>query len=70
VGSTCSRERDNVAALGRACEAVAGHPGTGYRFRRERVATDEGWSQQLLVWRPAGSAGRRVTRGLARAAQG
>ena len=26
------RERDNVAALLRACEAIAGHPGTGYRF--------------------------------------
>ena len=28
-----------------------------------------GWGQQLLVWRPAGSAGRRAPRGLARAAQ-
>ena len=38
VGSTCARERDNVAAVARACEAIAGHPGTGYRFSRERVA--------------------------------
>ena len=57
-----------MAALLRACEAIAGHPGTGYRFSRERVATDEGWGQQLLVWRPAGRAGRRAPRGLARAA--
>ena len=67
VGSTCARERDNVAALARACEAIAGHPGTGYRFSRERVAVDGGWGQQLVVWRPAGSAGRRVPRAAARA---
>ena len=42
VGSTCARERDNVAALMRACDAIAGHPGTGYRFTKERVATDDG----------------------------
>ena len=68
VGSTCARERDNVAALMRACDAIAGHPGTGYRFQRERVATDDGWGQQLLVHRPAGSAGRRAPRALSRAA--
>ena len=70
VGSTCARERDNVAAVARACEAVAGHPGTGYRFTRERVAVDGGWAQQLVVWPgPLGSAGRAVFRGglLARA---
>ena len=60
VGSTCARERDNVAALMRACDAIAGHPGTGYRFTKERVATDDGWGQQLLVHRPAGAAGRRA----------
>ena len=42
VGSTCARERDNVAAVARACEAIASHPGTGYRFSRERVAVDGG----------------------------
>jgi hypothetical protein len=59
VGSTCARERDNVAAVARACEAIAGHPGTGYRFSRERVAVAGAWAQQLVVWRPAGSTGRR-----------
>ena len=54
VGSTCARERDNVAAVARACEAIAGHPGTGYRFSRERVAVDGDLVQQLVVWRPAG----------------
>ena len=70
VGSTCARERDNVAAVARACEAISAHPGTGYRFTRERVAVDGGWTQQLVVARPAGSAGRRVARTLARAAAG
>ncbi len=64
VGSTCARERDNVAAVARACEAVASHPGTGYRFTRERVAVDDGWATQLVVTRPAGSAGRRGPRAL------
>ena len=45
-----------------ACEAIASHPGTGYRFSRERVAVDGDLVQQLVVWRPAGSAGRRVPR--------
>jgi hypothetical protein len=67
VGSTCARERDNVAALARACDAVASHPGTGYRFVRERVAVDAGWAHQLVVTRPAGRAGRRGARALARA---
>ena len=60
-----------MAALLRACEAIAGHPGTGYRFTRERVATDDGWGQQLLVWTaPPARAGRRAPRALARAAAG
>jgi hypothetical protein len=67
VGSTCARERDNVAAVARACEAVASHPGTGYRFVRERVAVDDGWAHQLIVTRPAGTAGRRSPRTLTRA---
>jgi len=66
VGSTCARERDNVAAVARACEAVASHPGTGYRFVRERVAVDDGWAHQLIVTRPAGTAGRRSPRTLTR----
>ena len=41
---------------------IASHPGTGYRFARERVAVDGDLVQQLVVWRPAGSAGRRVPR--------
>ena len=68
VGSTCARERDNVAAVARACEAIAAHPGTGYRFTRERVAVEGGFAQQLVVARPAGSAGRRVPRVLTRTA--
>jgi hypothetical protein len=48
--------------VARACEAIASHPGTGYRFARERVAVDGSLVQQLVVWRPAGSAGRRVPR--------
>jgi hypothetical protein len=67
VGSTCARERDNVAAVARACEAIASHPRTGYRFSRERVAVDGAWAHQLVVWRPGGSAGRRAPRLLARA---
>lgn len=66
VGSTCARERDNVAAVARACEAVASHAGTGYRFVRERVAVDDGWAHQLIVTRPAGTAGRRSPRTLTR----
>lgn len=66
VGSTCARERDNVAAVARACEAIVSHPGTEYRFARERVAVDGAWTQQLVVWRRAGSAGRRSPRLVAR----
>jgi len=68
VGSTCARERDNVAAVVRACEAIASHPGTGYRFTRERVAMEGGWAHQLVVVRPAGRTGRRTPRLLARVA--
>jgi hypothetical protein len=59
-----------VAAVARACEAISAHPGTGYRFTRERVAVEGGWAQQLVVARPAGSAGRRVPRALSRATTG
>ena len=51
VGSTCARERDNVAAVMRACDALEGHPGVEYRFERERLAIDAGWQQQLVVSR-------------------
>lgn len=66
VGSTCARERDNVAAVARACDAVASHPGSGYRFVRERVAVEDGWAHQLVVTRPAAGTGRRGARALAR----
>ncbi len=62
VGSTCARERDNVAAVARACEAIASHPRTGYRFTRERVAVDGGFSHQLVVTRPAGTRTRPMRR--------
>ena len=58
VGSTCARERDNVAAVARACEAIASHPGTGYRFSRERVAVDGAWcSSWSCGARPAAPGG-------------
>ena len=63
VGSTCARERDNVAAVIRACEAIAGHPTAAYRFTRERVACEGGFVQQLAVWRrprPQGRVGPRA----------
>ena len=50
VGSTCARERDNVAAVARACEAIAGQD-PRYRFERERVIVDGVWSQQMMVTR-------------------
>lgn len=58
LGSMCSRERDNVAAVMRACQAIEAHPKTGYRFARERVAVDGRWGQQLVVWRARPRAGR------------
>jgi hypothetical protein len=62
VGSTCARERDNVAAVVRACEAISSHPRSGYRFARERVAVDGGFSHQLVVHRPSGGRGRPTRR--------
>jgi hypothetical protein len=50
VGSTCARERDNVAAVWRACEAVAAQD-SRYRFARERVVIDGRVTQQVVVWR-------------------
>jgi len=50
VGSTCARERDNVAAVMRACEAIASQD-PRYRFERERILMEGGWTQQLVVSR-------------------
>jgi len=52
VGSTCARERDNVAAVWRACEAIAAQDGR-YRFERERMLLDGRATQQVVVWRTA-----------------
>jgi len=57
VGSTCARERDNVAAVWRACEAIAAQD-PRYRFDRERVVVDGRPTQQIVVSRDA-----RPTRG-------
>jgi hypothetical protein len=51
VGSTCARERDNVAAVLRAAEAIASHAKSRYRFSHERVLAEDGWSHQLIAWR-------------------
>ena len=50
VGSTCARDRDNVAAVWRACEAIAMQD-PRYRFERERVVVDGRTRMQLLVTR-------------------
>jgi hypothetical protein len=50
VGSTCARERDNVAAVMRACEAITAQD-PRYHFDRERILVEGGWSQQLVVAR-------------------
>lgn len=52
VGSTCARDRDNVAAVMRACEAIAAQD-PRYAFSRERALTEAGWAQQLVVTRQA-----------------
>jgi hypothetical protein len=59
VGSTCARERDNVAAVWRACEAIAAQDGR-YRFVRERVVIDGRVTQQVVVWRRGADARRRL----------
>ncbi len=61
VGSTCGRDRDNVAAVWRACEAIAAQD-VRYRFSRERVVIDGGTAQQLVVWRAPRPQGRRLAR--------
>jgi hypothetical protein len=64
VGSTCARDRDNAAAVWRACEAIAGLDAR-YRFARERVLAEDGWGQQLVVWRTARPRTRPGRRALA-----
>jgi hypothetical protein len=49
LGSSCARERDNVAAVMRACDAISVLD-PNYRFRRERVLdTRTGWVTHLVV---------------------
>nr|MCU0934646.1 hypothetical protein [Gammaproteobacteria bacterium] len=50
VGSTCARDRDNVAAVMRACEAIA-QQDPRYAFSRERVLTEQGFQVQLVASR-------------------
>jgi hypothetical protein len=54
IGSTCQRDRDNVAAVLRACEAIATQD-PRYGFDRERVAEAANSGQQLVVTRVARS---------------
>ena len=60
LGSSCSRERDNVAAVLRACEAISALDGR-YEFSRERTLDQSrGWVSQLIVTRtPRRRAGPR-----------
>ena len=57
IGSTCARERDNVAAVMRACEAIA-IADPRYEFDRERVFVDGNWAQQVVVVREPHTRGR------------
>jgi hypothetical protein len=51
LGSSCARERDNVAAVMRACDAIASLD-TRYEFTRERVLDPRaGWVNQVVVSR-------------------
>lgn len=59
VGSTCRRERDNIGAVMRACEAIAGQDGR-YRFERERTRENGQWRHQLVVSRVRRASGRRL----------
>jgi|GEM_PF-5656539 len=61
VGSTCSRERDNVAAVWRACEAITAQD-PRYRFARERVVVEGRVSQQVVVTRTPRAQVRRLPR--------
>jgi hypothetical protein len=57
IGSTCARERDNVAAVMRACEAIA-IADPRYEFDKERVFVDGNWAQQVVVVREPHTRGR------------
>ena len=62
VGSTCARERDNVAAVWRACEAIAAQD-SRYRFERERVMVEGRPALQVVAWRTVRAArGRALLR--------
>lgn len=51
LGSTCARDRDNVAAIMRACESIS-QVDPSYRFTRERVLDARaGWVNQVVVTR-------------------
>jgi len=50
LGSACTRERDNIAAVMRACDAIS-NLDPRYRFSRERVAGERGWASQLVAVR-------------------
>ena len=51
LGSSCTRERDNVAAVLRACEAICALDAR-YEFRRERALdARHGWVNQVVVSR-------------------
>ena len=55
VGSTCARERDNVAAVARACEAIAGHPAPATASRASGWPSRAAWCSSW--W--SGAAGRQ-----------
>ncbi len=51
LGSSCKRDRDNVAAVMRACDAIASLD-PRYEFSREKVLdTRSGWTNQIVVSR-------------------
>lgn len=61
LGSTCARERDNVAAVWRACEAISTQD-PRYRFARERTVTDGVPGQQIVARRQSSrQKGRRLS---------
>jgi hypothetical protein len=61
LGSTCARERDNVAAVWRACEAISAQD-PRYRFARERTVNEGVSGQQIVARRRTRDRGRRLNR--------
>ena len=57
LGSACTPERDNIAAVMRACEAIS-NLDPRYRFSRERVTGERGWASQLVAVRQPRSRNR------------